>query len=122
MTLVMGTIFFLSHQSGDSIELSLFAGMDKVSHLIAYFVLALSVYFAHTPQLHFHSRVRVVLQVTCFCALFALSDEYHQSFIPGRMVSIGDLVADLLGVILATFLYLYFHRRILSYLVEREKH
>jgi VanZ family protein len=32
--------------------------------------------------------------------LFALSDEWHQSFVPGRDPSAGDFLADFLGVLL----------------------
>ena len=36
MILVMGTIFFLSHQTGSDLSLPSFPGSDKVAHLIAY--------------------------------------------------------------------------------------
>jgi VanZ family protein len=32
--------------------------------------------------------------------LYGLSDEVHQSFIPGRDASVGDVVADALGALL----------------------
>lgn len=36
-----------------------------------------------------------------FCALVAASDEFHQSFVPGRTPSVRDVGIDLLGALLA---------------------
>jgi VanZ family protein len=54
-----------------------------------------------------------------------MSDEFHQSFIPGRWVSIFDLLADLTGAMLVCALWLWnpnfrlsFHRK---YLIISEK-
>jgi len=41
------------------------------------------------------------LMVIGICALFGASDEYHQSFVPGRDSSLGDLAADTVGASLA---------------------
>jgi VanZ family protein len=37
--------------------------------------------------------------------LFALSDEFHQSFVPGRTSEIGDIIADCLGIGMAVLVY-----------------
>ena len=37
--------------------------------------------------------------------LYALSDEFHQSFVPGRTSELGDIIADWIGVISAIMLY-----------------
>lgn len=34
------------------------------------------------------------------CMAYALSDEWHQSFVPGRQFSLGDIVLDAIGVVL----------------------
>jgi len=39
--------------------------------------------------------------------LYALSDEWHQSFVPTRQASIADLISDAVGIILALFLIYY---------------
>ncbi len=36
-----------------------------------------------------------------FCSLYGLSDEWHQSFVPGRDASLGDWLADTIGAVLA---------------------
>lgn len=39
--------------------------------------------------------------------LYGASDEFHQAFVPGRSVELGDWIADALGVAAGTLLYLY---------------
>jgi len=34
--------------------------------------------------------------------LFSISDELHQSFVPGRTASIGDLMLDIIGITIGT--------------------
>ena len=38
-----------------------------------------------------------------------IADEYHQSFIPGRIASVGDVLLDLVGIILSMVLTLRFY-------------
>jgi VanZ family protein len=39
-------------------------------------------------------------------ALYGLSDEWHQSFVPARYAEAGDVLADLLGGLLGSGFYL----------------
>jgi len=43
--------------------------------------------------------------------LFAVSDEFHQSFVPGRSASVMDVGLDLLGILFALSVYLLFLKR-----------
>ena len=40
---------------------------------------------------------REILEIVSFIILYAISDEYHQSFIPGREASFKDVGVDALG-------------------------
>ena len=40
--------------------------------------------------------VRAALVITA-CSIFAVSDEWHQRFVPGRTAALDDWIADLLG-------------------------
>lgn len=108
MIVVMGTIFFLSHQTGDSIDLPSFPGMDKLAHFFVYGVLAFTIIGAHRRQSRVTSPVRVIITTLVICLLYGISDEYHQSFIPGRFVSRGDLVADITGACTVCLSWLIF--------------
>ncbi len=92
----MGTIFFLSHQSGDSLSLPSFPGADKLAHMTAYGVLAATVLWFFGGRAPEKPGRYTLLTVFC-CLLYGMSDEYHQSFIALRSVSGYDLLADVAG-------------------------
>lgn len=96
----MGIIFYLSHLPGDVIKLPQIFGLDKAAHLIIYSILAAAFLFGIKPFSHSSNRAAFVVTTIFFCILFGISDEFHQSFIPGRSVSVWDLVADALGGLL----------------------
>jgi VanZ family protein len=37
--------------------------------------------------------------IVLFCIIYGISDEFHQSFIPGRFPNIWDVLADGLGAL-----------------------
>jgi VanZ family protein len=43
--------------------------------------------------------------------VFAVSDELHQAFVPGRDADVFDVMADFLGILAFVFLYRWFVRR-----------
>jgi len=100
MAIVMGMIFYLSHQPGDFSYLPEFIGVDKLLHVIAYGSLAATLLYGLDPMTKSSSRALTAAGVVFFCILFGISDEYHQSFIPGRSVSAWDVAADGLGALL----------------------
>jgi VanZ family protein len=106
MLLVMGFIFFLSHQSGDTLHLPSIPGIDKVGHMAVYGLLAVTVLWFLGSAKQVDPAV-VTLKTVLLCAIYGLSDEWHQSFIPTRMVSGYDLLADLAGPMLVTAVWLH---------------
>jgi VanZ family protein len=96
----MGGIFFLSHQSGAQLSLPDIAMFDKVLHCGVYTILGGAYLFALPPSWTQRSPWPAST-VVLFCLLYGVSDEYHQSFIPGRFVSGADVAADMLGGIVA---------------------
>lgn len=96
MIVIMGTIFFLSHQTGNSLKLPAFFGADKIAHFIAYGALAVTIVFAHENWQTMNLRT-LCIRIFAVVFLYGLSDEYHQSFIPMRYTSMADVVADCCG-------------------------
>lgn len=45
------------------------------------------------------------MMVLVFVTLFAITDEIHQSFVPGRDADVFDLVADISGALLFLFIF-----------------
>lgn len=105
MILVMATIFYLSHQTGDDLNLPMLPGLDKAAHLAVYGLLAAATLFAFNPVSRQKNSRRVVGITLFFCLCFGISDEFHQYFIPGRSVSGLDLLADCLGAVLVCLLW-----------------
>ena len=80
----------------------LFENQDKVLHFGAYFVMGL---FAWRSFRHLISPPIILTLITiAFCSLYALSDEWHQSFVPGRSSDVLDWIADTLGAGFSVFL------------------
>lgn len=112
MALVMGTIFFLSHQPGDQLHLPQLPLVDKWAHLAAYGCLAATVLFALGERQKSARPYQLMGLTITFCLLYGISDEFHQSFIAGRTASFADLVADGCGAAIACAGWLKWRRKI----------
>jgi len=110
LVIMMGVIFYFSHQPGDSLDLPDFWMSDKVAHCSAYFLLGVSVVYGFA-SLRFRPAL-IALIAIFFCLAYGITDEFHQSFIPLRSVSSGDVLADTTGGILAAFFFLAVRRRL----------
>ncbi len=71
---------------------------DKMNHFFAYFVLAVLIKLAITvqdkyPWLKKNASIKTLIIVS----LYAVFDEIHQAFIPGRSCELLDWAADFLG-------------------------
>jgi VanZ family protein len=77
--------------------------IDKLLHSLIYGLLAAATLFAVQGELFFKRPRQAGIFVILFCLLYGISDEWHQSFIPGRMPSIWDIAADTTGATLMVF-------------------
>ena len=105
MAVVMGIIFYLSHQPSGTFQLPLITGLDKILHACIYTVLGLSSCFVFPSRVWRQHSVLISASVILFGLMFGISDEIHQSFIAGRDASGADVVADVVGAFVAVFLY-----------------
>jgi len=74
------------------------------SHFIFYAVLAALVARALSGRPPGAGIARPGLVTFIVVAIFAVADEWHQSMVPGRSASMGDLVVDLAGLCAALLL------------------
>ena len=44
------------------------------------------------------------------CGIYAATDEYHQTFIPGRSGEIADILLDTTGATFGVIIYVFLHR------------
>ena len=79
--------------------------LKKSGHAIGYAMLGIAYYFALPPRLATGYRWALALLMAI---LFALSDEFHQSFVEGRTSSLRDVLIDSAGAAVAlTFAAIY---------------
>jgi VanZ family protein len=72
--------------------------IKKSAHVIEYGVLAIALYRALKQTKD--SRLAGIYTLI-FCMLYAMSDEFHQSFTPGRDPTVRDIIFDTIGASLA---------------------
>lgn len=94
-------IYFLSDQSVlPGFEISLFDFLlKKTGHIVVYAVLYFLVH--RGLQLTTTRKSSLLYLPLLICLLYAITDEIHQSFTPGRYPSPRDVGYDMLGVSLA---------------------
>jgi hypothetical protein len=102
----MALIFFFSSLSGSSI--SNFGSLDvlvkKGVHITEYAIL----YFLLFRAFQSFISARKALTISAVIALlYAISDEYHQTFVPLREGTVRDVIIDSIGIFL---MYLYLRR------------
>lgn len=83
--------------------------LKKMGHAFAYGILA-GLYFWALRERIESSKVLRVVSVGLALA-YALSDEYHQTFVPGRNGSLMDVAVDSVGAIGAMLLIRWWERR-----------
>ena len=112
----MGVIFFLSSRP----DLPNFApglpGLEEIGgHLTAYGVLAGLLWWAlRGSGVRYPATWALVLAV-----LYGVSDEFHQSFVPGRDMSVSDLMVDLIGAGVALLIVTLLHARRMGLRADR---
>ncbi|MDA2928110.1 VanZ family protein [Acidobacteria bacterium AH-259-G07] len=89
-------MFFVSHQSDPS-------GInwlpDYAAHFLEYGFFALTLVWGVTSGFGKRLTLRGAVFAWTVAALYALSDEFHQSFVPNRDVSFSDVAADVAGAV-----------------------
>jgi VanZ family protein len=103
--LYMAILYGLSSLPGIPIDLPSLPHLDKVLHALAYaglgMVLARLFRSSPAPALAGNPIFWVILTGT----LYGISDELHQTCVPGRDASVFDVVADAFGCAVAALLY-----------------
>jgi VanZ family protein len=110
-----GLIFFVSAQPKETFQRLGFTGqaLSVGGHLIVYFVLMILLVLAQRASTKLSNK-QVYLVAFLIVAIYGLSDEYHQSFVPGRTPTLVDWIVDLVGAGLALLVLLRWERRLES--------
>jgi len=78
-----------------------FPYQDKLYHAGAYFILGALIWTS--LRCWIQTPIILTLFTVFLGGLYGISDEWHQSFVPGREVSAEDWLADFIGVSMAVF-------------------
>ncbi len=79
--------------------------LRKLCHASVYFILCIFV-FKLVVIFFNHNRYFLSLVITLgFCILYAVFDEFHQTFVPGRCGEISDVVIDGCGALVGAIVY-----------------
>jgi VanZ family protein len=84
----------------------------KLGHFTEYAVLAMLLWRALRLGSAWTTRMSILFVITLLsCAVFAASDEFHQSLVPSRTASSIDVMIDVCGALLGLGICVLFARR-----------
>jgi VanZ family protein len=78
--------------------------VDKIYHCLEYVPVGFLIFRAFNQGVNLSKRYTIIL-VIITGALYGLSDEIHQYFVPGRYFSWWDLTANVVGVSIGSWIY-----------------
>ena len=91
----------LAHMAGQSVDIM------PIAHFCEYFLFALLL----ANAMRHHARIPLNLALAwVIAALYAITDELHQAFVPGRDCDAADWVTDVAGAAIALCLWWVFHQ------------
>lgn len=100
--------FVLPHLPGREVDL-IHGFIRKCGHISEYFLLGLLLFRAFREAKADLPAGRVVMYSVIVIALYASSDEFHQTFVYSRTPSVIDVGIDTAGGVLAQIACLVFH-------------
>jgi len=104
-------IFFLSSIPGLQTPFGIIdTVLRKFAHMTEYFILTLLFYRAFRKSFAISSGA-LLFWPSLLSFLYAVSDEYHQTFIMNRSGNILDVSIDTLGIFAAVFIYMEYGKR-----------
>lgn len=113
--LYMALIFAISSMQQPPLPTPKFEwlSIDKVYHFIEYGILSvlLTIALVNAP-LKWLPQNWIWVAAAIFSILYGVSDEWHQTFVPGRFATLSDLVSDAVGSIAGVVgVYFYYRKK-----------
>lgn len=101
LIIVVFLITYLSHQPSLKPPMEWFKHQDKVFHLLEFGGLG----FALVLNRDLFGKRNPAKMMIFYGLIWAISDEIHQYFIPGRFCSWQDFIADSIGLCFSVWLF-----------------
>ena len=110
--LVALLILYLSSRSTLPMPLPPLLGADKLAHFAAFAVLSFFACFWISAESWSRRPLFFFFAVVIAVSLYGVLDEFHQSFVPNRIPSAADWVADTLGAAFGAVVFRWILRRV----------
>jgi VanZ family protein len=81
----------------------------KISHVLEFAALGAALFRAISPPDH-PTSARAIAVAVAISTVYAASDEFHQTFTPGRTATLRDVAIDLLGAVAGSAGYAKFRQ------------
>jgi len=108
-----GGIFYLSSLSQFPEQIPSFWGFDKALHFVEYYIFGYLICRCFSAKSSGDGqRPASIAWTVAIGGFYALTDEGHQSFVPGRETSFWDFLFDFLGLIVAGVTFAYIRHRV----------
>ena len=91
-------IFYLSSIPHLKTDLKCDYILRKIAHVVEYFIFTFLLYRAFKGSFNM-SASKLFIYPAILSFLYAASDEFHQSFVPGRGPSVRDVLIDTIGIV-----------------------
>jgi Predicted integral membrane protein len=101
---------------GKSLDKSFISQMDDLlrssAHFFMFFILGfLTLWFTKTIT----KKTYALIPTFLFCAIYAISDEFHQHFVPGRATELSDFIIDCCGAVLGMLFFALMYKFYVKY-------
>lgn len=104
----LGMIFAVSNIPAMDLLVIRFPNWDKFAHFFEYLPVGFMVTGLLSSKFPGSRPAVLIPAVIAISLLLGGLDEFHQSFVPGRDVSLGDAIADVLGATVGAMLAVHF--------------
>ena len=86
--------------------------LRKNGHFIEFLILAVLIALAFFT--HNFKGKNAIVYILFICLFYAVTDEFHQKFVPGRSSDVGDVLIDFGGAVVGTIIYYFTYYKIYS--------
>lgn len=113
----MGLIVILSSQKQLPNIQKFFINADKIAHFGVYFVLGVLISIAVISNSNKSNLIKIII-ISLIGIFFAISDEFHQYYVPNRTPDVFDFIADIIGIVFSLFLFSFIKKVLYKYINE----
>jgi VanZ family protein len=109
--LYAGLIFYLSSLPTIPSSITQIISQTLILHMIEYAILGILLFRALTNSKNNTLKNNAILLSIMIATIYAMTDELHQYFVPGRICSFLDFSADFIGSLIGLVVCLAFYKK-----------